>query len=654
MAFNVSAKYRQKVYSGGAINRATLTINGNLIPNSNIKRITITSPIIDTTQEYFYIGTFIAQKVEIEFKNANDIDLNGVVLLSIDTKTDDEEFADEDGFENVDIGQYYIDTTPEDYYKMAKITCYDKSILFKQNVDISKWLDENGEITAEELLKRLCEYFLGENMLGTYPSFHKDLKTSFYDNTKSGKFYMSQIAEIMACNVKLGRDGKLYLVPLKRSPMVTINALKSKSWEILNKYRISRVYYDNGENIYEAGDQSYNSLNIRIDNIFMNGTNNDIQTIVNDLYNELNGFEIYSVKNENYGDVSLDCWDLINFTLGENSYNVINDNVIVYEMNIATTINPIIPSKQKQQITNVINRENNILNIMQTEIDQANNRAIQTQRRVDEIADDFGNYYTKEELFQIIRDVETGLTTIFSNYGSKNLLVNTAPYRFVANTNTLENWDGNITYTSENQSINQMALLLLNGTASQTINVKPNKEYAIGFKYKRTSNGTNATLQINYNGRQITIDGQDNVTYNDQTNLTNINNEIKSYGVVVGDTFTISFTSDRDRAFEIYELRLFTGTNVLDWEQNDNEFKTKTVNIGDGITIDSAEVNTMNKLDTFGMVVTNKTTGEETLRATDEGIETKDLTAKGKANISGMLVQRINKKHIFITGIVEE
>jgi len=380
MAVNVSQKYKEVIYSGGAINRATLSINGVQIPNSNIKKITISSPIIDSTVDYFYIGTFIAQKVEIEFRNATSIDLNGNVLLSIDTKTDDDEYADENGYENVDIGEFIIDTSPEEYSKSAKITCYDKSILFKPNVDIREFFDDEDKVTAEDLLKGLCNKFLGANKLGTYPNTNKNVTAKIYDTSKSGKYYISKIAEIMGCNAKIGRDGKLYLLPLKRQSTETINALKSKSWEFSTNYKISRVFWQVGNTIYDAGDETYNSLNITADNIFLYGSDNDIQLAVDNLYDELEGFEMCSVKTENYGDPSLDCWDLITYTLGDNTYYALNDNVLVYEMNIASTVNPSIPSKQREDITNVFGDANRQTNMLKTEV-------IQNEREIRLLAD---------------------------------------------------------------------------------------------------------------------------------------------------------------------------------------------------------------------------------------------------------------------------
>lgn len=668
--YAVSKKYREKIYSGGALHRASLSINGHIISNSNIKSIKISSPIIDTTQDYFYIGTFLAQKVEIQFKNSDNIDLTGTVDLSIDTKVREasgtigtEDY--DDGYEIVPIGVFLIDTTPEDYYKNAKIVCYDKSILFKGNVDIRDYFDketiidkETGQeveiitsVTAENLLKGLCEKFLGENMLGTYPSLNKDRRIGSFDNTKSGKFYISMIAEIMGGNAKMGRDGKLYIVPLKQPPAVKINAKKSKSWILSEYYKISGVTYENLDGVSLAGNRDNNVLYIRSDNWFLNGTLEDRQNIINDLYNELKNFEIWAVKNENYGDPSLDCWDLIEFQLDDKTYYTLNDNSLTYEMNISTKIETKIPSKQKQEVTNNIKKENDAINKIQQMIDQINGIITTTITRIGTIEGNIeANSYTKQQVNKLIQDVEKGLTNLFTTSGGNNLLTNTAPYRIVSETQ-LENWNGNISYIREPNSVTKYALKLLNGISSQTIEL-PNGVYSVGFKYKRLSEG--ATLKITYNGREINIDTNDKVTYNNKEGLKDENGEITSFGEITNGAFTISFECSADGGFEIYELRLVHGETVIPWTQNQNELKTTSVNIGDGITIDSEQANTINKIDTNGMIVTNKTTAKETLVATDEGIITEDLTSKGKSNISGMLVQRINKKHIYITGIVEE
>lgn len=647
--------YREKIYSGGAINRTSLYIKNEQIPTSNIKSIKISSPIIDTTQEYFYIGTFVAQKLEIQFKNADEIDLDGEVTLSIGTKIRETTDTD-DGYEDVTIGTFLIDTDSETYYKNAQITCYDKSTLFSPNVDISQWFDESKTISAENLLKKLCDKFLGENNLGTYPTINKDVTTGSFDNTLSGKSYISMIAEIMCSNAKIGRDGKLYLVPVKSFPSATINALKGKSWEIKDTYKISGVDYADLSGLVDIkGTRENNVLNIRNSNFFINGTDTNRNAILENIYNELKDFEIHSIKHENYGDPSMDCWDIIEFQLGDETYYSYNDNNFTYEMNMSTTIETTIPSKQAESVTNNVKKGSDGLKInkIENEIDQVNGRVTTTITRVEDVESDLEeNYYNKTTTNQMIQDIEKGIINIFSNSSGYNLLVNTAPYNIKSPTE-LENWEGNISSKTETDSVSKSALLLLKGSVKQIIDVVNGTTYAIGFKYKRLIDG--ATLKITYNGRVIEIDNENNITYNNETNLKNVNGEITSYNQVLNDNFTIEFECSDDEAFEIYDLRLVYGTVALPWTQNQNEMKSKTVTIGDGISIDSEQANTSNRIDTYGMVVTNKTTNVETLRVTDNGIESDgNLRIGGTSEISGILIKRANRKHIFINGIVED
>lgn len=634
-------RYREVIYSGGALNSASMTINGNEVPTSQIKSIKFYSPIIDTTQDYFYIGTFNAQKAEIQFKNADNIDLTGTVDITISTMVDGVKTE-------IPMGEYLIDTSPENYFQSAKITCYDYSILFKDNVDIRQFMNEETNlVTAEDLLKGLVGLFLGSDRLGTYPEINRDATTGFYDNTKSGKYYISHIAEIMGGNAKIGRDGKLYIIPLKRVPEVSINVKKSKSWTLSERYKISRVFYEDANaRKYDNGETTDNSLNIRTSNIFMTGDNENCQRLIDNLGEALKGFEMYAIKTENYGEPTLDCWDLIDYQVDGVSYPAFYDNTLIYEQNIMATVETKIPSKQKQEVTNVIKDDDVWKNTIEQEVNSALGEIKTTITRVQQISDEFGNSYSKEQINKLIQDAISGLTNIFSISGGNNLLTNTVPYRIISDTK-LENWEGNIGSINENSSINGKALLLKSGTVSQSVELPPNT-YAIGFKWKRLIRG--ATLTISYNGREILINENDEVTSNNLENFTSLNNEITSYGQVTSDTFRIEFTTEVNNAFEIYELRLVNGSVAVPWTQNQNEMKTKTVNIGDGITISSDNANTINKLDADGMRVKNATSKEDVLVANDDGIETKNLTSKGVSNVSGLLIQRIDG-HVYITGL---
>lgn len=336
MAYNVSSKYREVIYSGDVQNTAKLTINGTTIPTSNIKKITISSPMYDSSQKTFSLGNFISQQVTIEFRNVDNVPIEGQVHLEIGTKVDNE-------YEYVPIGDFIIESNPEDFYKKCKLTCLDKAVLMKSNVDYSSIVPT----TVETLLKWLCTYFNIE--IGTYPNINRNVTINVYDNTLSGKQYISYIAEMMGGNAKIGRDGKLYIIPLKGEPVVTINAKKSKSFTKGEIYEISRVVYESAISKFEYGEDTKNTLYIRQDNMFLTKTEE-----VEAIYNSVVGAKICSLKTENYGDVSLDSWDYIKYTLGEEEYITYNSNTITYQMNIASKVEVSIPTKNQQETTNVV------------------------------------------------------------------------------------------------------------------------------------------------------------------------------------------------------------------------------------------------------------------------------------------------------------
>lgn len=242
--YKVSNDYRKVIYGGESDNMPLLTINDIEIPYTQISKIEISNPIIDTTSQVFYIGTFVATKITITFRNTNGVPLEGNVHLEIGSRVNGE-------YEYVPIGEFIIDTPTEDFYTKSQLVCMDRSVLFKPNVDYSVAIVD-GVITIENLLQWLCEHF--EVELGTYPNSPNLQKTiASYDNTVSGKRYISWIAEMLGGNAKMGRDGRLYIIPLKRDPVVEIDALDGKSWETTEKYHISKVRFDNGVLFKELG-----------------------------------------------------------------------------------------------------------------------------------------------------------------------------------------------------------------------------------------------------------------------------------------------------------------------------------------------------------------------------------------------------------------
>lgn len=349
-------KLRQIMYSGGAKYKCYLTINGKEVSPKQISKINISNPIIDTKSDYMYVGTYIAQKLTIKFKNLDNLDIksNNEVNLDIGILVDNEYYK-------IPIGKFLIDDLSENYYETCEISCLDYSIKAKKNIDYSPCFVD-GKATIDTILEYICDYF-GIELDKNYPRTNGTIETGLFDNTLSGKRYISYISELKGCNAKHGRDGILYLIPIKQGSNVKINALKSKSWELGEKYKITGVTYDDGARIFKAGDNSENTLFIRNDNPFI-----ESQETIDNIYNVVKDTEIYNLKTENYGDITLDPYDNILYQLGDKSYNTLNNIDLTYEMNIMSTNNVSLPTKQQEETTNVVggNEQSKIIRMGRT------------------------------------------------------------------------------------------------------------------------------------------------------------------------------------------------------------------------------------------------------------------------------------------------
>ena len=235
MAYNVSQGFRERCYSGSSLYNCRLIIGEDTIPIEQIASITISSPIIDNSSEIFYLGTFISQKLTIKFKNLDGIDTTSGTNVDLYIS----QYVDDD-WEEVPIGKFLIDESPENYHQTATIECLDYAIKFAPNVDYSPVFID-GKTTIDTLLQWICSYY--GVILYSYPSINGNVEIGTYDSTISGKRWISYIAELKGCNAKMNREGELVLVPINSNPAVTINALKSKLFELGEKYEISKVVY---------------------------------------------------------------------------------------------------------------------------------------------------------------------------------------------------------------------------------------------------------------------------------------------------------------------------------------------------------------------------------------------------------------------------
>ena len=656
----VSNDFREKVYSGEALYTANLTINGQQVPVAQIASITIKSPIIDTTTETFYVGSFISQSIKIKFKNLDGLDIqsNNEVYLEIGQLINEE-------YEYVPIGYYLIDDLAENYQETCEITCLDYGVKFKNNIDYSPcFTDDKADVNT--IVQYICDYF--EIELGTDLSQlpNSQIEVGTYDSTISGKQWLSYIAETKACNLKMSRDKKLLFIPLKRNTALTIDALKSEKWEIGEKYQISRVLYFDALRRFEYGDEANNTLFIRQDNPFITD-----ETVVQNIYNAVENFTIWSLKNRNYGDISLDAWDIINFTLGydENEnlieYQTYNDNTIVYEMNIMTDIATQIPTKQKEITTNVIGGdEATKIKMLKTNLDYINNK-------IELIVQDQQD--TEERLNQTIIDA-ISTKNIFSVTGGKNLIKNS---QFLYPDENHELWtftnNGNNPYNNLGDGYDAeliglttaVAKIRLRDTIAQTTvtnitDLKVGQTYTLSYSYTQDEL-TNTNVQLlDDNGNivkyivkneetQVDEEFDLDISYNEaKTNITSQSFQFVAQRPNYVLKITTETTNANDGYFNIYDLMLNSGGKI-NWELAAGEIYSTVIQMSQlGLQVIAADENIATLLTSQGFQVRkyeNGTFGVIITKFTNKGLET-DIAETNEVHTGNYVMKEITISNV--------
>jgi len=411
--YQVSNTFHTKSYSGSSEYKAILKIGDDIVPTSQIISITMDNPIIDTSSDTFYVGSFIANTLKIKFKNLDGLNIESGVSVQleigqyIDNTDPAYQYTQEqhdngyiDGYEYVPMGLFTIDELKENYQETCEIDCIDSSINFKQAVDYSECFSthiiDDKEVncaTIDEILQYICGY-CGVQLDSEFPTTNGDYLIGTYNNTISGKQWISYIAEIKGCNAKIGRDGVLYLIPLKQASEVSINALSGKEWKLGEKFSLKQICFYNGGRWLESSDPNPNAENIlyiRTGNPFVQ--DND-QQFIDNIYDVLENLVIYNVQHTNRADVSLDAWDNLEYTLGEDSYITLNHSTYTYQGAISSKNNVVLPSKQEEQTTNVIKPSiAEIANKALVTVDTVNGTITQLTSRVTTIE---GNYVSTE------------------------------------------------------------------------------------------------------------------------------------------------------------------------------------------------------------------------------------------------------------------
>ena len=162
-----------------------------------------------------------------------------------------------------------------------------------------------------------------------------------YDNTVSARTYLSYIAEQAGGIAVLGREGKLYIKTIgENSVTLPLKLFKTFKWG--EKFKITRVRYDDGIQLFEKGDTTGNTVYISQDNMYIVD-----QDQINNIYNTLKGLEFYSFEGECIIDPALDTGDIVVI----DGKNVIYQGSMQFSGRWIANIESKIQCKEKEETT---------------------------------------------------------------------------------------------------------------------------------------------------------------------------------------------------------------------------------------------------------------------------------------------------------------
>ena len=252
-----------------------------------------------------------------------------------------------------------------------------------------------------------------------------------------------------------------------------------------------------------------------------------------------------------------------------------------------------------------------------------------------QMTENFNNYYTIDQTNEMIINAQSGLTNSFSESGGNNIFRNTGLW--FKDDNGYEYWQGDADRVSEDNAVNNNAILLKTGSFSQEQDV-PNGNYSINFYYQKLVQF--ADVKVIINDVEYELDSHDvKLFYTGEQNSETL--EYITQPIVVNTKkIKIEFISDTDGAVKVYDLMCNKGSARLVYSQNENETTTDTVNISKGITITSTNMETIFRANADGIRILTLT-GNVVAYFTDKGLSTKELIVEDEAQIVKTLWQEV-------------
>lgn len=374
--YKTSQEYKNKILKSSTIQELNIYIDEKKVEDNHIINFKRKLNLFNNNE--FCLGSTPEIDIELE-------------IDKIELPEEYNEIYIESGLEDeiIPIGKFIIKNIEDDELKV-KITATDYMTKFEKNYDGSK-LDY--PLTLIEVLNDICKQIGVE--LGSTSFLNMNKEIAVYDNTVSARTYISYIAEQAGGFAHIGRDGKLYIKPIGQDIIdFDINLFSDYKWG--DKFKISRVSYEDGIQNYKFGDETNNTIYISANNMYIV----DSEQIEN-IYNNIKDLEVYSFEGTTIIDPAYDIGDIL----------IIDGKPIIYqgEMEYYSKFKAIIQSKiqpknenescqTKPNTATKIRRIQSSINQIDGKIEQLTQETSEYEEKITQVTQDFDKIKQDVEL----------------------------------------------------------------------------------------------------------------------------------------------------------------------------------------------------------------------------------------------------------------
>ena len=365
-------QYNNAVYSQDAKHKLYLKIGNTVVeePDNFCESMTLKNLLLDDGSKNFHLDNFVSKTIELILHDYTIEDLTQEIDIKLGTYINPTI-----GYVYVPIGVYKVQDNPTTDKNKTTYKLRDRSVNFdfgynaQEIIEKSSKTDEKGNkyVTKLEIVDDICSKagvtYVGDRNFAGY-----DDKIGIYDNSVTGRLYISYIFEQAGRIATINREGNLTSVLINNN--LNVQELPFdliESYTIKQSYKISKTIYESGAIYFENGTETDDML-------FINGSNPYIanQDELDRVARLINGFEIdsYSIS-KIIGNPAIDSYDLIQLNTGNNIYKTLAQNTLKYNGKLTQSFETNIEYEARQTNTTK-NSEITFRKYVKSEIDNIN------------------------------------------------------------------------------------------------------------------------------------------------------------------------------------------------------------------------------------------------------------------------------------------